>query len=68
MNAATMIEPRGIYYYFMAYIKFDYFKRKFLNTTPNYKDYLAKASAMGCSPTDIGMLFDILGVEKPNMV
>ena len=27
INAALMIEPRGIYYYFMAYVKYDYFER-----------------------------------------
>ena len=68
MNAATMIEDRGVYFYFMAYIKYDYFKRKFLNTTPNYKDYLAQAKAKGCSPTDVKTLFEMLGVDNPNMV
>lgn len=67
MNAAVMIEPRGIYYYFMAYIKFDYFKRKFLNTTPSYKELLAQATAAGCSQTDITTLFEMIGVEKPVM-
>ena len=68
MNAATMIEERGVYFYFMAYIKYDYFKRKFLNTTPNYKDYLALAKAKGCSPTDVKILFEMLGVDNPNMI
>ena len=31
INSAIMIEPKGVYYYFMAYIKYDYFKRKFFN-------------------------------------
>ena len=68
MNAAVMIEERGIYYYFMAYIKFDYFKRKFLNTSPSYKDYLALARSRGCSALDEKTLFDMLGVDKPAMV
>ena len=68
MNAATMIEDRGIYYYFMAYIKYDYFKRKFLNTTPNYKDYLAMAKAKGYSELDVNTMFDVMGVEKINIV
>lgn len=68
MNAATMIEERGVYFYFLAYIKYDYFKRKFLNTTPNYKEYLALAKSHGCSPTDVKTLFEMLGVDNPNMV
>jgi tetratricopeptide (TPR) repeat protein len=68
MNAATMIEDRGIYYYFMAYIKYDYFKRKFLNTTPNYKDYLAMAKTKGYSELDVNTMFDVMGVEKINIV
>ena len=67
MNAATMIETRGVYYYFMAYIKFDYFKRKFLNTTPTYKDYLMQAKLCGCSALDIDILFSMIGVDKPAM-
>ena len=64
MNAAVMIEERGIYYYFMAYIKYDYFKRKFLTTSPSYKDYLAKAKALGCSQLDIDTMFTMMGVDK----
>ena len=29
IQAALMIEELGIYYYFWAYIKYDYYKRKF---------------------------------------
>lgn len=65
INAANMIEPRGLYYYFLAYIKYDFFERKYLNTTPNYVECLGLANSMGVSAYDIGMLFDILGVEIP---
>lgn len=68
INAALMIEPRGIYYYFMAYIKHDYFKRKFLNTTPNYKDCLLNAHGAGCSRGDIDHFYAVAGVEPVNMV
>ena len=68
INAALMIEPRGIYYYFMAYIKYDYFKRKFLTTTPNYKDCLVKAQAAGCSRGDIDHFYFVAGVEAVNMI
>lgn len=65
INAALMIEPRGIYYYFLAYIKQDYFARKFLNTSPNYQEMLATAKRAGVSEYDISQLFSILGVDRP---
>lgn len=65
INAALMIEPKGIYYYFLAYIKYDFFERKFLNTSPNYQEALQMANAAGLSNYDIQMLFNILNVERP---
>jgi tetratricopeptide (TPR) repeat protein len=65
INAALAIEPKGIYYYFLSYIKYDYYERKFLNTSPGYRAVLANANAAGLSPTDIGELFGILGVPRP---
>ena len=67
VNAAIMVEPRGIYYYFMAYIKHDYFKRKFLNTSPSYKDYLLQAQMLGCSGADVQLFYSAAGVEPINM-
>lgn len=68
LNAATMIEPKGIYYYFWSYIKYDYYKRKFLNTTPDYFEMLKKADEVGVSVYDKNQLFSILNVEKPNVM
>jgi tetratricopeptide (TPR) repeat protein len=68
INAATMIEPRGIYYYFLAYVKYDYFARKHLNVPPNYKEVLSQANQLGYSPLDVEQLFAILGVEKPDCI
>ena len=68
INAALMIEPKGIYHYFMAYLKHDYFKRKFLTTTPNYKDCLVKAQAAGCTKADIDLFYAAAGVDPVNMV
>lgn len=65
INAANMIEPRGINYYFLAYVNYDFFERKYLNTSPDYNECLAMAYDMGVSDYDINMLFDVLGVEKP---
>jgi len=69
INAALMIEPnKGIYHYFLAYIKYDYFERKSLNTKPTYREALTKASASGLSPHDIDQLFGILGVPRPEFL
>ncbi len=65
INAALMIEPRGIYYYFLAYIKYDYFNRKFFKTSPTYQEALTMAEQAGYSPFDVEQLFAILGVERP---
>ena len=68
LNAATMIEPRGIYYYLWSYIKYDYFKRKFLNTKPDYIEMLKKAEQAGISVYDKEELFKILDIEKPSVL
>lgn len=68
INAANMIEPRGIFYYFLAYIKYDFFERRYLNTVPNYKSCLAEAHRYGVSEFDTNMLFDTLGTKKPSVL
>ncbi len=66
LNAAIMIEPRGIYYYFLAYIKYDYFERKCLNTAPDYQECTKQAYTMGVSEFDKDILFGVLGVARPD--
>jgi len=65
MEAALMIEPKGIYYYFLAYIKYDYFKRKSFITNPTHLDYYQEALSVGVSEYDITQLYSILGVARP---
>ena len=66
INAALMIEPKGIYYYFLAYLKYDFFARKHFRTTPTYEEALANAQSTGLSETDIEQLYTILGVARPS--
>lgn len=68
LEAATMIESRGIYYYFMSYIKYDFFARKRYNTSPNYIETLETANEMGVSDADISSLFELLAVERPEAI
>lgn len=68
LNAALMIESKGIYYYFMAYIKYDYFERKHFRTSPNYVDALQMANEAGLSDFDIEQLYIILNVARPDCI
>ena len=65
IDAANMIETKGIYYYYLAYIKYDYFERKSLNSAPNYRECIKKALDCGLSDADIETLYNLLGVERP---
>ena len=65
MDSALMIEERGIYYYFLAYIKYDYFKRKYLNVSPDYSQLLVRAKQAGVTEYDIGQLYALLGTQRP---
>jgi len=65
LNAAAMIEPRGIYHYFLAYIKYDYFERKYLNIKPNWEETLQTAIQTGIPQADITQLSEVLQVQMP---
>lgn len=68
IQAAIMIEPKGIYYYFWAYIRYDHHFRKSYRMTPNYQELLAQAKQIGLSQTDIIELYKILEVERPEVL
>lgn len=65
LAAGTMIEPRSVYYLLWAYIKYDYYHRKFFHTDPDYRGMLEMAEECGCTDADRTMLFDLLGVPCP---
>lgn len=65
INAAMMIEPRGIYEYFLAYIRYDFHERKYLNVSPNYQQCLQQAVSLGVTEADKQILFDTLDVPDP---
>jgi tetratricopeptide (TPR) repeat protein len=65
VNAALMIEERAIYYYFLAYIKNDYFARKHLNSPPSFQELLEQANQAGISENEISEFYTMLGVERP---
>ena len=66
LNAALLIEPKGIYQYFLAYIKYDYFKRKYLRVVPDWQETLASAyTEYGATDTEATALFQLLGITQP---
>lgn len=65
INSAIDIEPRGVYYYLLAYVKYDYFARKSYNTSPKYDEILSIAKQKGITNNDIAGLFGVLRVDNP---
>ena len=65
LNAALMIEEKGIYYYFLAFLKYDYFHRKHFITSPSFEETLELANNAGVSEYDREELFKVLNVERP---
>jgi tetratricopeptide (TPR) repeat protein len=61
IEAAMSIEPKAEQYYFMSYIKRDYFKRKFLNTTPSWEEYMQEAVDNGLSAADVEEFHAMVG-------
>ena len=68
INAALMIEPKGVYHYLLAYIKYDYFSRKSYKTSPTYQEALAAAQSLGVSFLDFQQLYANLGVTCPEPI
>ena len=68
INTAIRLRPKGKYYYFLAYIKYDYHERKFLNTTPNYKMALMTARENGVTEVEIEELFSLMSVSRPSVL
>lgn len=63
LDAAISIEPRGVFYLFHAFVKHDFFERKCLNTTPDYRELFATAREIGVSDTDVAVLEELLGYQ-----
>ena len=62
IDAANMLEPKGIYYYLLAYIKKDYFERKYLNISPKWDEELEQAMQLGVSTSEVEELFATIGI------
>ena len=65
MDAAMLIEERGVYHLFLAYVKLDYYARKALRIVPNWQDEVKLARQYGVSAEDTRILFEMLKVPVP---
>lgn len=65
INSACMIEPRGVYYLYQAYLVSDFYERKHLRTSPGSAELVNMALANGLTAYDRDQLFLVLGVEVP---
>lgn len=68
LTAALRLEDRGIYSYFLGYLRFDYYERKCLNIEPSYKHFLVQAFRQGVTDLDIRCLFELLEVDMNSVL
>ncbi len=60
VSAAIEIEPKGIYYYFLAYIKKDFYEKKFFCTSPTSQEAMMLAKKAGLKKEEVVKLSEIL--------
>ncbi len=65
VNAALMIRPKGIYHYFLSYVKYDFYFNKHLRTSPTYQEALQAALRAGLTTREVQQLYATLGTTKP---
>ena len=62
LETAVSICDKPMYHYFLAYIKYDFYKRKFLNIQPDYKEELLLIKGK-VSETDISNFYKDINQE-----
>lgn len=67
LETAISISDKGIYRIFLAYVKYDYYKRKFINISPDYHQEINLGEQLGYSEEDFDELWDLLNVSKPKI-
>ncbi len=61
-NTARILEDRGIFSYFIAYLKYDYYELKRLKQSPSYEEELQQASN-SVTQEDIKILAEMLKID-----
>lgn len=65
LDAAILIEDRGVYHLFLAYLKLDYFCKKSLRVSPSWQEELLLARETNLPAEDVRMLFELLHQDIP---
>lgn len=65
LNVAIAISDKALYYYFLAYVKFDYHHNKMLRTVPGYQEVLTTAWQLGVKREETDALFKLLRTQRP---
>lgn len=68
LQIAIELEPRGVFYYFWAYIRYDFYSRRFYSCKPTYQEILRDARANGVNGQDVRDLFELLKVDIPSAI
>ena len=68
VGAALMIDDRPLFHYLLAYVKFDFYAKKFLRVQPDWKFELQRALSTGIKQDDQFELFELLGQDCPREV
>lgn len=66
LNSALAVEEKAIYYYFLSYIKYDYFENKYLRVNPDYRTSYRLAVLKGISESEIREMYSLMGVARPS--
>ena len=66
LDSAVAYGERGLFYYLLAYVKYDHYEKKMLKASPSSRELLAQAQALGVSSSEIAELFELLNVQKPD--
>ena len=66
IESAIAYEERPIFYCLYAYLKYDYYAKKMLKTSPTYKELLLLAVSMNLSSKEVDSLFELLKVDRPS--
>lgn len=67
LTTAAAIEDKAVYRCLLAYIKYDFHHRKMLRVAPDWAEELAQAVRLGLTEPEKQELFDLLGVQAPEV-
>ena len=65
LREAVSINAKGIYSYFQAYIRYDYFRRRGIAMLPDFISYLLAAQKAGYSDAELACFWEMLNVVRP---